>query len=74
MYNEPDKALQVFKERFLSSHSISHKLLLARIHQLKHGNAYYMDILEKLYGEYPNDISVAITYANALVTYTIDEV
>lgn len=74
IYNEPDKALQIFKQYFSNSTNIHHQLLLARIYQIQHGNGYYLDMLETLYKKYPDDISVAMTYANALVHFTLDEI
>ncbi len=72
IYNEPEDALSVFHQYLGNHESISNQLLLARIYQIQHGNGYYLDMLEELYEKYPDDVSVAITYANALINLTLE--
>lgn len=74
IYNEPEDALSVFHQYLGNHESISNQLLLARIYQIQHGNGCYLDILEALYEKYPDDISVAITYANSLINLTLEEI
>ncbi len=74
IYNEPEDALSIFNQYLGNHDSIANQLLLARIYQIQHGNGYYLDMLEALYEKHPEDISVAITYANALINLTLEEV
>lgn len=74
IYNEPEDALSIFNQYLGNHDSITNQLLLARIYQIQHGNGYYLDMLEALYEKHPEDISVAITYANALINLTLEEV
>ena len=74
IYNEPEDALSIFNQYLGNHDSITNQLLLARIYQIQHGNGYYLDTLEALYEKHPEDISVAITYANALINLTLEEV
>ncbi len=72
-YNEPDEALRVYQQYIVNPDNIANKLLLTRIYQIKEGNQCYLEQLEDLYQQYPDDISVALTYANALITLTMEE-
>lgn len=72
-YSNPDKALMYFESHISDPMSTKNQLLLARIHQIKYSNAYYIDELEKLYQTHPNDIEVALAYANALISFTMEE-
>lgn len=72
-YNEPNKALMHFKNNISDPESVKNQLLLARIYQIKHSNADYVDRLEILYQQYPDDIDVALTYANALINFTMED-
>ncbi len=72
-YNEPDEALRVYQQYIVNPDNIANKLLLTRIYQIKEGNQCYLEQLENLYQQYPDDISVALAYANALITLTMEE-
>lgn len=71
-YNEPDKALMYFENNISDQLSVKNQLLLARIYQIKHSNADYVDRVEVLYQKYPEDIDVALAYANALINFTVE--
>ena len=73
IYNEPDDALSTFDKYLINHDSIANQLLLARIYQIKEGNEDYLNRLEHLYEQYPDDISVALTYANSLINLTLEE-
>ncbi len=72
-YNEPDEALSIYQQYIVNPENIANQLLLARIYQVKESNQYYLEQLEMLYKKYPDDISVALTYANALITLTMED-
>lgn len=65
------EALHIFNTQIMYPNKIENQILLARIIQVAKGNQAYLDNLESLYQQHPNDILVATTYANALINLIV---
>lgn len=65
--NQPELAQEIYDKHLFSED----KGLLSYIHKLMWGNAHYLNEIEAIYRENPNNAHFANTYAAALVTYSM---
>lgn len=69
--NNYSEAQHVFDTQIIYPNKINNQLLQAHIIKFAKGNQAYLDNLESLYKQYPDDVLVATTYANALINLIV---
>lgn len=70
--NEPDMAINLLNDYKSYPMTIDEKIALAKIIQIQDGHFQYINELENIYGEYPNDIKVAISLSEHILNHTLE--
>lgn len=61
------EALHIFNTQIMYPNTIENQLLKISIIRLSEGDTVYLNKLEELYDQYPDNILVATSYAKALI-------
>lgn len=66
-----EEALHIFNTQIMYPNKIENQILKIRIIRLSEGDTVYLNKLEDLYNQYPDNILVATSYANALINLKV---